>query len=92
MSPPERAERLLEAWFGTDLESPEAVAARSSVWFQSDDAFDTRLREEFGDLPDQALRGELASWRSEPGSALALVIALDQLPRNALRRGHSGAA
>src|SRR5258706_354789 len=38
-------------------------------------------------LFEQALGGELNLWRREPGSCLALVILLDQLPRNMFRGG-----
>jgi uncharacterized protein (DUF924 family) len=76
---------LLQAWFGEDLDTPQAIAARSRLWFAANDSFDDLLREQFGGVPDRALRGELASWRDEPRSTLALVLALDQLPRNLFR-------
>jgi uncharacterized protein (DUF924 family) len=78
-------ETLLNVWFGEDLDDPQAVAERVGVLFGSSDEFDDRLRTHFADLPDQALRGDLDAWRGHPRSTLALVLALDQLPRNLFR-------
>jgi uncharacterized protein (DUF924 family) len=76
---------LLQTWFGEDLDAPQAITARSRLWFAADDSFDDLLREQFGCVPERAFRGELASWRDDPRSTLALVLALDQLPRNLFR-------
>jgi len=76
---------LLRAWFGEDLDTPQAVASRSRVWFGADESFDNLIRQQFSTLPDRALRGDFAAWREAPRSTLALVIALDQLPRNLFR-------
>jgi uncharacterized protein (DUF924 family) len=54
-------------------------------WFSKDPAFDTELRERFLSLHERAARGDLSAWRSEAESALALVLLLDQFPRNAFR-------
>ena len=78
-------ESLLRAWFGADLDDPRSVAERSREWFGGDPSFDDLLRKEFGGLCDAAIRGDLASWRNQARSSLALVIALDQLPRNLFR-------
>lgn len=78
-------ESILACWFGDDLVSPEAIAARIRIWFSGDPAFDEQLRERFDGLPDRALRGELDSWRGEARTCLALVLVVDQLPRNLYR-------
>lgn len=78
-------EALLEFWFGDDLSSSEAVSERSKQWFASDDAFDGEIRARFGDWPARALADEFASWTDTHRGALALVLALDQLPRNLYR-------
>jgi uncharacterized protein (DUF924 family) len=78
-------ESLLDFWFGEDLDDPRAVAECASVWFGSNDDFDDRIRERFAELPDAAGRGDLDAWRIHPRSTLALVLALDQLPRNLFR-------
>jgi uncharacterized protein (DUF924 family) len=79
------SESVLEFWFGDDLESPEVVEEFSSRWFAPDASFDALIRERFGDLPARAHAGEFDSWREEPRSGLALVLILDQFPRNLYR-------
>ena len=81
---------ILDLWFGNDLESPEAVGKLSSRWFASDPAFDELISSRFKSLPDQALLGEFIDWTESPLGTLALVIALDQFPRN-LHRGKAQA-
>lgn len=54
-------------------------------WFGKDEAFDAEIARRFGPLQQQAAAGELAAWRGRPESALALVILLDQFPRNMFR-------
>lgn len=80
------SESILEFWFGNDLESPDVVAARCGMWFGGNSSFDQDIRDRFGGLPARALRGELDTWLETPRSSLALVLVLDQFPRN-LHRG-----
>lgn len=54
-------------------------------WFAKDDAFDAAIRERFETLHMQASRGDLAGWSGTPEGALALLILLDQFPRNLYR-------
>jgi uncharacterized protein (DUF924 family) len=53
-------------------------------WFARDDAFDARCRELLG-LHLAAASRLLDDWRSDPTGSLALLILLDQIPRNAFR-------
>jgi uncharacterized protein (DUF924 family) len=59
--------------------------AGPSLWFAKDDAFDRRFRDTFMEAHDAACRGELDFWQQTPGGALALILLLDQYPRNAFR-------
>jgi len=54
-------------------------------WFAKDAEFDARFRERFLSLYGKAARGELADWLKTPNGALALVLLLDQYPRNSFR-------
>ena len=54
-------------------------------WFRKDPAFDQQVRERFGALSERAVAGQLQQWAEEPDSALALVLLLDQLPRQLWR-------
>jgi uncharacterized protein (DUF924 family) len=57
-------------------------------WFKKDAAFDAEITRRFLDLWHAAVGGRLAAWEQKPEGALALVIVLDQLPRN-MFRGHA---
>jgi uncharacterized protein (DUF924 family) len=54
-------------------------------WYKRDDAFDTEIRDRFLALWRKAVAGELSSWEASDDGALALVIVLDQFPRNMFR-------
>ena len=54
-------------------------------WFAKSDAFDATIRQRFGDIYEQAAAGDRDAWIEEPTGALALVILLDQFPRNIFR-------
>jgi uncharacterized protein (DUF924 family) len=79
---------VLEFWFGKDITSADELAARSQLWFVGGDSFDESVRERFEDLPQRALAGGLAGWRGHARTSLALVLVLDQFPRN-LHRGEA---
>jgi uncharacterized protein (DUF924 family) len=59
--------------------------AGSDKWFSKDDAFDSAIRETFLATYEAAAAGRLAGWEETPNGALALVIVLDQFPRNMFR-------
>jgi uncharacterized protein (DUF924 family) len=54
-------------------------------WFCKDAAFDTEFRTRFLGAHEAALRSELDDWAPDVQGALALLILLDQFPRNAFR-------
>jgi uncharacterized protein (DUF924 family) len=91
-----RAQDVLDYWFGPDLADPGLLSARMRVWFAADDPPEIRLlRDEaiearFGDLTASAARGELDAWAHSPNRLLALILLLDQFPRN-IHRGTSAA-
>jgi uncharacterized protein (DUF924 family) len=60
-------------------------AAGPAKWFKKDVAFDTEIASRFQALWRDAAAGSLAGWEAAPESALALVIVLDQFPRNMFR-------
>lgn len=61
-----------------------------SAWFTVDPAFDARIRAAFGHLVLPATAGALDHWQARPDGAVALVLTLDQFPRN-IHRGHAQA-
>ena len=54
-------------------------------WYRPDPAFDAEVRRRFLDVWKQAAAGELAAWEESDDGRLALVIVLDQFPRNMFR-------
>lgn len=59
-------------------------------WFGGDEAFDAECRTRFLEAHLLAARREFEHWMTEAESALALVLLLDQIPRNVFRRsGHA---
>jgi uncharacterized protein (DUF924 family) len=54
-------------------------------WFEEDAAFDAAVRERYAATYDDAAAGLLGAWEASPEGALALVIVLDQFPRNMFR-------
>jgi uncharacterized protein (DUF924 family) len=78
------------------MNQPTALATAAEVvafwrdagherWFRKDDAFDASFRDRFLPTHEAAARGELDAWLASAEGALALVILLDQFPRNAFR-------
>ncbi len=59
--------------------------AGPSRWFRQDEAFDNEFRQRFEAAHEAAAQGELDGWADSPEGALALLILLDQFPRNAYR-------
>jgi uncharacterized protein (DUF924 family) len=76
----ERANEILEFWFG-DGSDP----AHERLWFAQDAAFDQACKAGFLADHERAAAGELESWKEAPSSALALILLLDQFPRNIFR-------
>lgn len=59
-------------------------------WFAKDDGFDAAIRDGFLDAHFAAARGDLADWGRTAEGTLALIILLDQFPRNLFRgSGHA---
>jgi uncharacterized protein (DUF924 family) len=83
------ARDLLEVT-GTGLAGPADVLAfwreaGSDRWYKKDGAFDDEVRRRFLGLWREAVAGKLSSWETSDEGALALVIVLDQFPRNMFR-------
>jgi uncharacterized protein (DUF924 family) len=61
------------------------LAAGADKWFKKNAAFDAEIASRFQALCRAAAAGSLADWEAAPESALALVLVLDQFPRNIFR-------
>src|SRR5262245_23613281 len=60
-------------------------AAGPDKWFEKDTAFDAAITLRFSCLWQAGRDGRLTPWEEAPEGALALVIVLDQFPRNMFR-------
>jgi len=80
---PDRAKALLDAWFGPPGD-PNRERQRE-IWFKSTAEFDASLRDAFLTDYEAAAAGQLPPWEALPEGALALVLLLDQIPRNIFR-------
>ena len=81
---------VLSFWFEDATKSPEALQRRGAVWFRTDPAFDGECTTRFTAVLEDAARGALSNWAGTPHGRLALVILLDQMPRN-IHRGSPAA-
>ncbi len=54
-------------------------------WFKKEPAFDDEVRRRFEGVHERAAAGRLAAWQNTPEGALALLLCLDQFPRNMYR-------
>lgn len=54
-------------------------------WFERDPSFDVEIRDRFLPAMQAAAEGRLDDWRRTPEGALALIVLLDQFPRNVHR-------
>ena len=76
-------EEVLAFWFGRPGE-PDYGSMRER-WFRRDDAFDAEIAARFGARVEAAAAGALDDWAASPRGTLALLILLDQFPRNMYR-------
>jgi uncharacterized protein (DUF924 family) len=68
--------RVLNFWFNKS--TPEQ-------WFIKNSDFDESIRLQFADTLDHAMNGDFDTWMDSARSCLALIIVLDQFPRNLFR-------
>lgn len=84
------AQGILDFWFGPLSAAGTADRGKSRTWFAVDPTFDRTIAKRYGELIDAASMGALDRWGPEPLGSLALIILLDQFPRN-IYRGHARA-
>ncbi len=78
-------EDILTFWFADAVGDPAKAMQRRSFWFQANPAVDESIAKRFSTSVRCAARGEFTAWEQGPRSCLALVILLDQFPRNLYR-------
>ncbi|MEO1621895.1 MAG: DUF924 family protein [Cyanobacteria bacterium J06632_3] len=78
-----RVNDILAFWFG-DRTAPDYGKYRK-VWFIKNAAFDEQIRQHFLADTQKAAAGEYNDWQMEAEAAVALLLLLDQFPRNLYR-------
>jgi len=76
-------QEILNFWFR--CEDEEGSGKFREAWFTKDREFDREIRDRFEPVYEEAAGGGLDHWKSEARSCLALIIVLDQFPRNMYR-------
>ena len=74
---------VLQFWFGS-RDAPD-YGTRRAIWFESTEEQDVEIRDRFLATYESALAGEFAPHKESPDGCLALIVTLDQLPRNMFR-------
>jgi uncharacterized protein (DUF924 family) len=82
---PSSIESVLQFWFGIPNTPDAHYSQRRRLWFGKHPEFDREIRDRFHSLYEQAANGELEGWRDTPQGNLALILLLDQVPRNMFR-------
>jgi len=86
-----RAQEVLDYWFGPNPLRDDELPNRLRLWFGAEDPPEIRaLRDQdiatrFGAHTEAAARGELDHWAGSPHRLLALLLLLDQFPRQIWR-------
>src|ERR687894_1623167 len=81
-------EEVLSYWFPQDDifdADQETFKRQMQWWFQGGPDVDREISERFGEVLEQARRGELDHWADTPRGRLALIVVLDQFSRNVYR-------
>ena len=78
-------DEVLEFWFG-ELRDDEPVASeKTALWWKKQASTDALIKLHFEQSVRSAAAGELDQWRDSALGRLALIILLDQFPRNIYR-------
>lgn len=77
---------LLALWFGDEADDVLRATRQAPLWWGKNSETDALLASRFGELAEAAAKGSLAHWADAPSGRLALILLLDQLPRN-IHRG-----
>ncbi|MFE8711213.1 DUF924 family protein [Aeromonas allosaccharophila] len=76
---------LLDLWFGDEADDAIRAKQQAPLWWGKSSETDALLASRFGELAQAAAKGSLAHWADAPSGRLALILLLDQLPRNVHR-------
>lgn len=81
----ESLESVIDFWFGEAGADSVVAKRQTSLWFKKQDSTDALIKERFEQTLLRAATGELNYWCETAIGRLALIIVLDQFPRNIYR-------
>ncbi len=80
------ADSILNFWIGPlDANGMPEIKEKSAQWFKKDPTFDSSIQKLYGSLMDMAPMGAYDRWANTPNGRVALIVLLDQFPRNLYR-------
>lgn len=80
-----RVKEILDFWFGDFPDDSVPASEKQKEWWIKDESLDDHIRDNYGQYVIQASEGMLDKWLETPEGTLALIILLDQFPRNIYR-------
>jgi len=72
-------------WFAETISDPDTIPARTGFWFAPDAARDEEIQTRWGKVIEDARAGKLDGLCTNATGRLALILLLDQFPRNVYR-------
>jgi uncharacterized protein (DUF924 family) len=84
------SEEILSFWFGDPPRDGDDSKGLMKKWFGANAEIDAAIRSQFEFVMGAAARDELRSWSESPRGRLAMILLLDQFPRN-IHRGDRAA-
>lgn len=78
------ANDVLTFWFGAAAERGKS----RTEWFEKNPSFDDAIRARFLPMYEHAAAGHLLDWMQNTVDCLALIVLLDQFPRNMFRNSY----
>ena len=80
-----KQDQILSFWFGKLSEENRWSEEKSQLWFSSSEELDREIQNAFGEDITHAASGAYSDWEKTPRGRLALILLLDQFPRNIFR-------
>lgn len=85
LSTPSTPAAVLDFWLADGVTLGWPSQEMNKRWFTGGPTLDDEIRQQFGSAVAAAQAGGLTGWEAEPLERLALLILLDQFPRNIFR-------
>ena len=78
-------EAILDFWFGSNPDDGVVAKEKSALWWSKSPEIDGEIRQRFESSVIRAAAGELSDWQWTAEGRLALILLMDQFPRNLYR-------